>query len=186
MTTLSIYLSMVETEEDSQKVLYIYNNFYKYMAYSASEVLKNNSQYVQDIVHTAMIAIIENIDLVDLSDNRKAKNLCCMVARNKAIDFCRSKDNQVILLNDDSNDISTEEGNPIDIVINRDTYDIVLKTINLMDEKYRNICHLKYVCELKEREIALLTGMSPKTVGTRIFRGKQILKEALKKENIYV
>ena len=78
------------------------------------------------------------------------------------------------------------EDNTSDIIITKDTYDIVLRELKSLDDKYRDICIMKYIHELKEREIALLLDIPPNTVSTRIFRGKQILREALRKENVYV
>lgn len=183
---LEFYLSMVKTEEDANKVIFIYNNFYSSMAYAAGLILNHNKHDVEDVVHSAMIKLIENISIIDLSDVYRAKNLCKRVARNKAIDFCKKRDNQTISFDEAIAENIESDNNPVDIVINKDIYEIILHKIETLDDKYRDICSLKYINNLKEREIALLLDMSPKTVSTRIFRGKQLLREALRKENIYV
>ncbi len=183
---ISYYLSIVETKEDKDKVVFIYENFYSFMSYTAGQVLKHNKQDVEDSVHSAMIKLIENIDLVDLSDIHRAKNLCGIVAKNKAKDHCRLKENQTLSLDDVFYCVNEEETNPSEIIIKKDTYDVVLKAIYELDEKYRDVCILKYIHEYKEREIALLLDLSPKTVSTRIFRGKQILREVLRKEELHV
>lgn len=76
--------------------------------------------------------------------------------------------------------------NPEDIVITKDTYNTVMNAINSLNEKYRDVCILKYVNQLKEREIAEILNISPKNVNVRIFRGKQLLREALRKEGMHV
>ena len=48
------------------------------------------------------------------------------------------------------------------------------------------VCLLKYVNELKEREISKILDIPLKTVNSRIYRGKQILREALRKESCHV
>ncbi|MBP3442029.1 MAG: hypothetical protein J6L62_04415 [Clostridia bacterium] len=63
---------------------------------------------------------------------------------------------------------------------------MIEQKIKELDDKYRDICRLKYINNLKEREIALLLNLPPNTVSVRIFRGKQILREELKKEGIHV
>ena len=183
---LTFYLSMVETEEDKDKVLYIYNHFYSAMSYSASLVLKNNKQDVEDVVHSSMVNIIKNIDIIDFSDLRRAKSMCKTVAHNMAVDYLKKKENQNISL-DDAICVNMEDyNNPEEIIINKDIYAIIEQKIKTLDDKYRDVCRLKYINNLKEREIALLLNLPPNTVSVRIFRGKQILREELKKEGIHV
>lgn len=182
---ISLYLAMVETDEDRDKVVLIYENFYSFMCYTAGQILHNDKYDVEDAVHNAMVKLIENLDLIDLSDMQRAKNLCGIVAKNKAIDHCKLKDNQGISFEDSFCKTLVTDDTTSDIVIKKDTYDIILKELKSLDDKYRDICIMKYIHKLKEREIALLLDIPPKTVSTRIFRGKQILREALRKENIY-
>ena len=183
---ISYYLSIVETEEDKEKVVLIYENFYSFMCYTAGQILNHNKHDVEDAVHNAMIKLIENIDVIDLSDKQRAKNLCGIVAKNKAKDHCRLKENQTHSLDDTLYDVIEDDSNPDEIIIRKDTYDIVLKAIYALDETYRDVCILKYIHEYKEREIALILDLSPKTVSTRIYRGKQILREKLRKESLHV
>ena len=183
---IAYYLSIVETDEDREKVLFIYENYYSFMCYTAGQVLGHNKQDVEDAVHNAMLKLIENIDIIDLSDKQKAKNLCGIVAKNIAKDHCKYKDNQSLSLEDMICETTEEENSPSEIVIRKDTYDIILKALHSLDDKYRDICIMKYVHQYKEREIALLLNLTPNTVSIRIYRGKQILREALRKENLHV
>ncbi len=182
---LTLYLSMVESEEDADKVTYIYENFYSLMAYSAGKVLNHNKHDVEDVVHSSMMKIIENIRLIDFSDMNRAKNFCMTVAKNKAKDYCKRKDNRSLPLDEVFSENIEKECDPVEMIITRESYNIIVRAIESLDEKYRDVCMLKYLHGLKEREIAELLDISPKTVGTRIFRGKQLLREALREENTY-
>ncbi len=183
---IAYYLSIVETEEERDKVIFIYEHFHAFMCYTAGQVLRGNIHDIEDTVHDAMIKIIDNIDLIDLSDKRRARNLCGIVAKNKAKDRCKLKANQTISYEDLLHEQSKPEDDPDEIVINKDTYRVIINTLRSLDDRYRDICMLKYVHQLKEREIALILDITPKTVSTRIFRGKQLLREALRKENLHV
>lgn len=183
---ISYYLSIVESDEDREKVAYIYENFYSFMVYTAKQVLKDNDYQIEDAVHTSMIKIIENLDLIDLTDIRRAKNFCAVVSRNTAIDMCKLKDNQNISMDSEIVQTLEDENDPTEIVIKEDTYKIIMREIYSLSDTYRDICLLKYINRLKEREIALILNLPPKTVNVRIFRARQILKKALRKENIYV
>ena len=73
----------------------------------------------------------------------------------------------------------------LDIVINEESYGIILKAIDNLSDTYQAVCKLKYINGLKEREIAEVLDLPEKTVNQRIFRGKQILREALIKEQLH-
>ncbi len=183
---ISFYVSLVGTDDDKEKVVFIYENFYSFMAYNAGQVLNHNKHDVEDVVHNAMLKIIEHIDKIDLSDENRAKNLCGIIAKNLAKDHCKLKDNQNLSLDGDISESTDGGETPDDIVITKDTYDIILKELFALDDRYRDICILKYLYEYKEREIAGLLGITHEAVRMRIFRGKQILREALRKENLHV
>ena len=182
---ISYYLSIIDTEEAKDKVIFIYENFYPFMCYSAGEVLGHNKPDVEDAVHNAMLKLIENIDLIDLSDVKKVKNLCGIVAKNKARDHCKLRDNQTIAL-DDTVDTSDDYSNPDDIVVIEESCGIILEAIHDLDDTYRDVCVLKYVHGYKIREISAILALPQNTVSTRLSRAKQLLKKALRKESIYV
>ncbi len=180
---LSFYLSMVKTQDDRDKVTFIYENFYPLMKYVAVGYVKRNED-AEDIVQESMISIIECIDKISISDQNRLKNLCAIVARNKAIDFLRASGNRCLPL-DDAPVLPADDGDiPEKTVVIKESYDLILKAINGLSDTYRDVCLLKYVNQLKEKEIALLLNLSPKAVSMRIFRGKQILREAIRKENV--
>ncbi len=183
---ISFYLSAVETDEQRGKVLYIYENFHSFMCYTAGQVLEGRSHDVEDAVHDAMLKIIDNIDLIDLSDEKRAKNLCGIIARNKAKDRSRAKSNSEVSFED----VMYEEGDvgsvPDEILITKETYKAIVKALRSLDDKYKDVCMMKYLHQMKEREIAKILDLPQRTVSTRIFRGKQLLREALRKESLYV
>ncbi len=177
---LSFYLSMVKTEDERDKVTFIYESFYSLMKHVALKYVKKLED-AEDIVQESMISIIERIDTISISDRNKIKNLCAVVARSRAIDFCRAKDNHVLPMEEDVA-LSTDSLAPIDVILEKEVRTIILREINSLSDIYRDVCILKYVNRLKERDIAHLLGISPKTVSTRILRARHMLREALRKE----
>lgn len=181
---LLFYLSTVSTDSEKDKIIFIYENYYSYMAYKASKYLKSK-QDIEDTVHNSMIKIIEHLDKIDINDPVKAKSFCGTVSKNKAIDFLRSKENQNILSDEEEINQFVDSTDPEEILITNETHNIILNAINSLNEKYRDVCILKYVNKLKEREIAEILGITPKNVNIRIFRGKQLLRDALRKEGMH-
>lgn len=183
---LSYYLLMVETDKDRDKVTYIYENFYTYMEYMAAQELKGKEHMVQDAVHTAIITIIENLQTVDFSDDKRLKNFCGTVAKNKAKDMCKLKRNNSVQLDDAVFHATEEMSDPAEITIKKDTIETVVQAIYSLNESYRDICILKYLEGFKEREISEMLKIPHKTVSVRLVRARQILKKALTEEGLHV
>ena len=180
---IALYLSMVESEADKNKVITIYENYHSLMCYVAGKYLKNTYD-IEDVVHTAMLKIIENLSVFDVDDAEHTKNLCCLIARQKAIDFCRSRAGKTGA-EDEADCAAGDDSDPEHIVIGKDTYDTILRVIESLSVTYKDVCKLKYVEGLKEREIAALLDLSPKTVNQRIQRGKQLIRAALREEGLH-
>lgn len=176
---LSLYLSMVNNTDDSNKISYIYQKYYAYMSYCAEQVLGQRTEDIKDATYNAMLKIIEHIDYVDLSDERRAKSYFGTIAKNKAKDILKSKYNKVVSI-DDIIDCKDSES---DINIVRFEYESLIDSIFKLDEKYRDVLILKYVNELNEREISNLLDIPQKTVSTRVLRGKKRLMAILKEDS---
>lgn len=178
---LAVYLSLVDDLSDKEKVEKIYTEFYGLMMHIALEYTQNEAE---DVVHDAMLRIIKNIDKIDISNKRKTKAFCVTVVRNRAIDCLRRKSNNDVSYNDEMavEDKNAFVFNPTEI---NEVYQILYQALDSLSETYKTVCTLKYVTGLKEREIAEVLDLPAKTVSLRIFRGKQILRESLRKEDLY-
>lgn len=180
---LSFYLSLVQTPSDKEKVEFIYFTYHGTMSHAIRKYVKNEED-VADIVHDTMVKIIYNIDKVNIEDDFKTRSFCKTIAKNKAIDFLRKKEQHNVSLDEKFESKSFSE-DVLDIVINEESYEIILKAIDNLSDTYQLVCKLKYINGLKEREIAEVLDLPAKTVSLRIFRGKQILRESLKKEQLH-
>ncbi len=174
---ISYYLSIVETEEDRNKVTHIYTKYYSFMCCVAAKYLRSKSD-VEDIVHDSMIKIIDKLDTLDLSDEKKLKSFIGVIVKHKAIDFIRLKNNNSESL-DEHFSIPDNDSTPEEIVIAKDTYDIILNAIRTLEDKYKTVCILKYVNGFKEKDIAELLDLTENAVGVRLYRARKILRERL-------
>lgn len=181
---LSGYLSMVDSDEDNDKITFIYTSYYSSMAYSARSVLGNNKHNIDDAVHNAMLKIIEIIREIDFSEPKRVEGLCCMIARNQAKDYCKRKENQSIPIDDAAIVDTADEMCPADILVKKETYDEILRAVYSLDEKYRDVCILKYLYKMKEKDIGTALGLPAGTVSVRIQRGRRILKSAIEKRYV--
>ena len=180
---ISIYLSLVDTQSDKDKVEYIYLKYYGIMSYVAGKYV-TDKDCVADIVHDSMVKIIYNIEKINIEDEVRTKAFCTTVVKHKAIDFLRKKELNNISLDDNFDDLKASE-DVFDIVVNDESCNIIINAIDSLSDIYQTVCKLKYINGLKEREIAEMLDLPLKTVSLRIFRGKKILRDSLVKENLH-
>ena len=122
---ISIYLSLVDTQSEKDKVEYIYLKYYSIMSYVASKYV-SDKDYIADIVHDSMIKIIYNIDKIDIEDEVRSKAFCITIAKHKAIDFVRKKELHNIPLDENFEDFRFSQ-DVLDVVVNDESYEIILK-----------------------------------------------------------
>ncbi len=184
MLDLSLYLMVLDAEEERDKLTIIYERYYDSMLNTARLYVGQYS-VDEDMVHEAILKIIENLDKVDLQDDLRARCFVCTIVENKAKDWLRrekkldmSDVDNAVLYDDDVEHL------PLESLLSREGYARLIECINELDDIYRGVCRLKYVCGLREREIAEVLDLHPKTVGVRLVRARRILKEKIMQEGI--
>lgn len=181
---LEFYLFLLDSDSDKDKLSYIYKRYYKLMLYVANEYSHNKSE-AEDIVHESLMKIIDNLDKIDIGNNVATKCYVCTITKNLAKD--NNKHNRFIVDADISelddayiSDVYPEAGDDVvNIVLSEEGYRNLLNCIERLDDKYRDVCNLKLICGLKEREISDILGITTNTVGVRINRSKKVLREML-------
>ena len=174
-----------ERRSDKELIEYIYRQYYPLMRYVAGRVLTRESPDADDAVHDAMVKIIKNVGIIKSSDKKKLKNLCCIVARNCALDRARKKDRASVSLSELPEEVPDAAPPAEQTAIEDETFGTVMRAIGSLPEIYRDACMLKYVHGYKEKEVAALLGLPERTASTRIHRGKMLLREALRKEGYH-
>ena len=171
-------LSAIENEEQRSKAERIYKKYGVFMLRVASKYLSEDR--AEDALQEAMLRIIGSLDKIDEKDDLRCRSFCGSVTKHTAIDMLRSEKSHADLdeASDLTNDVSAE-----DTALIRYDAELAVKAILSLNDTYRNVCYLKYVNALKEREIAEILGLSEKVVSLRIFRGKQIIRKALEETN---
>lgn len=177
-----LFLMTVQDAVQKDKIIYIYQSQYSRMAYTVSKYLHSRED-IEDAVHDTMLRLIKIIDTIETDDPVRLKNLCCVVARNVALNRVRTNENKILPLEEVFNTPDQNTPDPENTAIENDIISRLCDAIDSLGEKYRDVCRLKYINELKESEIAKLLDLPCKTVNQRIFRGRQMLKNILAKEN---
>lgn len=174
------YLSLVQTDQDKQKIQRVYEQYYGLMMYIASRYCPQRSD-AEDVVHDAIVKIIKHLACIDANDAIRTKAFCVTVVKHTALDRLKAKENNVISMED----FQEEPVHSNDFAIDKDTYADLVRAIRALDDPYRIVLTLKYVNDMTDKEIAALLGISEKTVSVRLTRGRQKLRKELEEADNY-
>ena len=170
-----IYLSLLDSEEEISKFELIYSTYKKQMYYTANNILKD-SHLAEDAVHNAFLRIINNLEKIEDINSHKTKGLIVIIVKNVSIDIYRKnkkeRDNTIFI--DDLDDINGyDEIGDLEIAISK------------LPENYKQVFLLKFSHELTDNEISEILDIKPDNVRKRISRGREKLKNILKKMEVY-
>ena len=175
-----IYLSLLDSEEEISKFELIYNTYKKQMYYTANNILKD-SHLAEDAVHNAFLRIINNLEKIEDINSHKTKGLIVIIVKNVSIDIYRKnkkeRDNTIFI--DDLDDI-----NGYDEINKNDIGDLEI-AISKLPENYKQVFLLKFSHVLTDNEISEILDIKPDNVRKRISRGREKLKNILKKMEVY-
>ncbi len=129
------------------------------------------------------ICIIKNISVVEKLTEEQQKAYLFAVAKNLSLNLIRKKDHAPF---DEGTLPDTDNGvdDFLDREFTRDDFEIAVKVIRALPERYKDVLSLHYITGMKDTEIAALRRENINTVRSKIRRGRQILIEELKKEGV--
>ena len=113
-------------------------------------------------------------------------NWILKMASNHCIDILRRRGLEKRLFeNDDpeSLNVSSPQLSPLGQVLSAEQTKIVQRAVNALPDKYRIPIVLTYYSEFNYDQIAAILQIPRNTVATLLFRGKQVLREKLRKES---
>ena len=177
------FLLTISDSSDHEKIKRIYDDYHLFMLKYATGKLKNigRRNYIyeaEDVVQNSFMKITRYISNVDFSLGEMCvKNYVFSILNNEICNFLNDNEE----LDEFDEDFYKEEEYDflaeIDI---KERYNEVVKAIENLDERYSMTLFLFYCKEMSVDSISELMGISPKTVYTRISRGKKHLINSLK------
>lgn len=166
------YMTLLETDPDRERFVRIYRANSRRMSKLASQILGPGPK-AEDAVHDAFLKFIQHFDeLRDRPEDCVAAWLA-VVVKNTALDMLRKNRHETAL-----EDVSWEAAVPAD----QGEFHALVAIIRGMPEDYRRVLELRFVAECSVAEIAQAMGLGENTVKTRIFRGRKMLMDRLRKE----
>lgn len=173
-----IYLMMIDTEEDKDKFVVLYNKYRKLMQTTCYNILRDD-RLAEDAVHDAFIKLSRNMDKVKNIESRETKRYLITIAKNAAIDIYRKCSSRRLheMYFDEMDNL---EG--VTTYMKVDEESSIVEILKHLPALYRDVLLLKYSNCYSNKEIADILDISEDSVRQRISRGKKMVKSKLDKE----
>ena len=159
---------------------------YSSKVYSTVYSYTQNQEEARDLVQEILIKAYKSLKGFKLE--AKFSTWLYRIAVNSCIDWSRKKKSKVIMTAlslEDTNifDIITSDtDSPEELALRRENKEAVRNAVSNLPEIYKTVLILYYFEELQVQEICIILDSPRKTIETRLFRAKRILKSMLKQE----
>lgn len=179
-----ILSDMIDSPEKLTKFHRIYRRYHNTMYAVAYDILKNVHD-AEDVVEDSLIKVIGILNKINADDIDKprGKNLMITIAKNTALDHKKKVENNVIPKEHIEN--YRLEKNIEEIYINTENYQELIKCIEELDDKYKDVFRLRVIYELNSKEIGNLLNITEQNVNMRYMRAKAMLKQKLEECGIH-
>ncbi len=174
-----LFLNMLDTKEEKDKFVYLYETYRDMMWYCANEVLKDK-ELAEDAVQEAFLALTRHLDKVDDHKEGRTKKFLKTIVKSKAIDIIRKRKEAEVPFHEAAEEYLLEA--PTDILnelIEKESMERIKAAIMKLDDTYRLVFEFKLVHQLSDSDIGNILGISAKTANVRYFRARKKLQEML-------
>ena len=140
-------------------------------------LVNQRNEEVEDLLQEVFLAAFVNLQ--SFETGKKFSSWIFRIAHNKAIDYFKKR--RVKTSDMGENEDLWGDGKQLfeDIEIKKETEKEIVKTIETMPLKYKEVVLLYYYEEKNYEEISDILHMPTSNVGVMLFRAKKILKEKL-------
>lgn len=125
---------LIINENDSHIIRKLYEKYSKFMFKIALDILKDNYS-AEDAVQQSLIRIIENIDKIDESNEKRTRNFIGIIVRNISINIYNKNKSNNENINDDI-EIESKLDIPA-IIISKESIKNIEKCISNLSDKYK-------------------------------------------------
>lgn len=158
----------------------IYKTYYK-RVYNYISYRINNHYDTEDLVSQVFERVIQKYGTYD--PKRSAFEAWLIgIARNTVTDYLRTKKNFFNVSLDYVINFISGSSKPEEVVVSNENNASLIKALANLSERERNIVALKFAAELKNTDIAEVTGISVSNVGVILFRSLKKLRRELEEE----
>lgn len=168
-----VYLQMLDTQEEKSRFQLLYERYNRLMFYVARRIL-HSPQDVEDAVHQAYIAILENFHKLAQIESPQTKAFVAIVTERKALDMLRERARIV--------DMDFEDA-AVGLPVPAPEENGLAEAIAALPARYREALMLRYYMGYSTQEVAQILGMRPDSAKRLLSRAKKALEERLDERN---
>ncbi len=175
-----MFFSDIETDDDRDMVIDLYNK-YKNLMYKVSYDILRDKSLAEDAVQSSFIKIIKSLQKINKISSPKIKNYLVIISRNVSINML-NESKKLITVSENPDEIHSGGSGLDDIILRRESVSKIAEAIKSLKPIYRDTLLLKRVYGYSDAEIAELTGVSEETARKRLMRARNKIIEYVKRE----
>lgn len=181
---LASTLAAIESDNDRNFIAEIYSK-YRAPMYQKALSLLHNSHDAEDAVETAMLKLIDRIELLRGCNRASLRSYLISCAKNAAIDRLRRNFHQYSFDDVQARIEAIPSERDVDAGLLRASQaNAMADALLRMPERERELLRMKYYEELSDREIAEVLGIRCGSIRTCLMRARRRLGEILKEAEI--
>lgn len=177
------FIAMIESPQDRSLAEQLYWDN-RDVVYRLAWSFFKDEHRAEDAVCDVFERVCKNIFQFRGLDCNKSTALIVVYSRNLFIDAFR-RDQRIRFDTLEEGYVSPREDTE-EAVLNQESFGRLLGAVRSLDEKYSQVCTLKYYIGLSDGEIAHTLGITPENVRVRLHRSRQMLRSQLDKEELEV
>lgn len=165
------------------------NNIFKKLnskMYGISYKTLNNSFDVEEAISETFIKIINNIEKISSLPNNKIEAYCIVILKNETMNIIRKRKKLVHIDNFDILAKQSYETSAENEVIKISTKDEILNYINKLSYEERNLIYMRFVNNMKFKDIGILFNITEEAAKKRSQRILKKLNRYYKEDEIDV
>ncbi len=172
-------LVVVVRESDKEMYSEIIRRYSSKIGHYLRKFIRNSDE-LEDVLQNVFIKAYQN--LYDFNTNRKFSPWLYRIAHNEALNNLKKYKKEKFSLDETEWEIADEKINLKDSLDNKFLKEDIEKGLAQMKDKYREVLILYFFEEKTYEEISEIMRVPVSTVGVLLMRGKEFLKQILKKE----
>ena len=180
---LTIYLAMLDTEEEKKSFEKIYTNYKDAMIKIAYSIL-NDMEDAYDALDDAFVTLAKRINQLPKDEIYEKIYVFKVIKTHALKKYNINKKAAYIEPLNDMNSISTGNS-PAEELVDREGIDRIVEYIKKLPNEYSDVLVFRYLLDKSYIEISSDLRINPNTVRTRVRRGTAMLQEIIKKEMKY-
>lgn len=187
MINIILAIEQIENDEERALIADIYNEYHQYVFKIAKHIMKNRDD-AEDAVGYTFIKIIKYREKFIDIDCNEIKRLIVICTRSVCFNKLRTMNKMPTItindanIDDDGNFSDMEIQDETDVLselIKAESKGVLSDAIKKLDEQVQDILEMKYYDNMKNTDIADMTGLTASNVGVLLMRAKAELKKKL-------